>query len=240
MAEANFSDHRLDLQRDGFTNFSLGKMPSLLALQRGLIDLSSRYATRPLKALDQLHEVLPLSSLNSLRLEAIQAIHRDTEFRADLSNKVAPLLIDLLGPDLAVQKKFNLVISIPGDPGSQIPMHADTWTGNSPFELNLWIPLTEVAGTQSMFILPLQKWKARKREWDRHTGTIQDCMENWRDDFRFIALSPGEVLLFWHALPHGNVVNQEKSTRWALNLRFKNTFTPYGEKSLGDYFTPWK
>ena len=46
----------------------------------------------------------------------------------------------------------------------------------------------------------------------------------------------GEALIFstdnFHYIP----INETNKTRWSLNIRFKNLFTPYGERNLLDYF----
>ena len=39
-------------------------------------------------------------------------------------------------------------------------------------------------------------------------------------------------------LPHGNVVNNEKETRWSLNCRFKGIFSPYADKRIGEFYEP--
>ena len=46
------------------------------------------------------------------------------------------------------------------------------------------------------------------------------------------------MLIFNQALPHGNIVNNEKETRWSMNCRFKSVFSPYGDKKLGEFFEP--
>ena len=35
-------------------------------------------------------------------------------------------------------------------------------------------------------------------------------------------------------------MNKEKETRWSMNCRFKNPFTPYSEKKIGEFFSPLK
>ena len=50
-------------------------------------------------------------------------------------------------------KKKYLSIQLPEDNSSILPIHTDVWSGNSPFELVLWIPLVSVKKTKSMFIL---------------------------------------------------------------------------------------
>jgi sporadic carbohydrate cluster 2OG-Fe(II) oxygenase len=235
-----FQDQAAELLKNGFTQFRFGDAGFIDSLSRELKNLAATRLGGPVESLELVHESLGDQSLNSLRVDAIQTLNRNREFRDHLLENARPLLEKILGPDLAVQKNISLVISTPGDDTSQIPLHADTWTGHSLFELNLWIPLTRVFKTQSMFILPLERMVARKNEWDGKDGSIDQLMTKWKTDLHFIDANPGEAILFWHHLPHGNTVNLEKHTRWSLNLRFKNLFSPYGDKGLGDYFVPWK
>tara|TARA_Y100000746_G_C15303863_1_gene366821 strand:- start:190 stop:498 length:309 start_codon:yes stop_codon:yes gene_type:complete len=48
----------------------------------------------------------------------------------------------------------------------------------------------------------------------------------------------GEYLIFLSKVYHYIPINLEKNTRWSLNFRYKNTFTPYGKKGYLDYFEP--
>ena len=50
----------------------------------------------------------------------------------------------------------------------------------------------------------------------------------------------GKVLIFSPNVLHGNVINDEPTTRWSFNCRFTGLFTPYGtaERSLGAYYQP--
>ena len=59
----------------------------------------------------------------------------------------------LLGPDLALQSKLNLSIQMPGDTTSVLDMHSDCNSGDTPFQYNIWIPLTNAFSTNSMFLL---------------------------------------------------------------------------------------
>ena len=55
---------------------------------------------------------------------------------------------------------------------------------------------------------------------------------------KWLKIDRGSYLLFNQSLPHGNVVNLEKQTRVSMNCRFKNLFSPYGDKKIGEFFTP--
>ena len=59
---------------------------------------------------------------------------------------------------------------------------------------------------------------------------------------KWINLKAGEAILFSPNCLHGNVVNKEKNTRWSLNVRYKNIFSPYSkiknEKKIGSFYKP--
>jgi sporadic carbohydrate cluster 2OG-Fe(II) oxygenase len=235
------AQHKDNLLKNGFTIIDLGQASLIESMQEELVAYSKEIIGHDLKEykLENLHLDLPVELLNNFRLGSIKLINQNQHFRKSITDAVAPYFHTFLGPDLAIQRNINLVISLPGDTTSQIPLHSDVWTGHSPFELNFWLPFTLTYKTQSMFILPLEKWMLRKEEFKNSKNTIQELMKLWQKDFIFIEVNPNQALIFWHNLPHGNCVNQETISRLALNIRVKNLFTPYGQKGLGDYFIPW-
>ena len=58
------------------------------------------------------------------------------------------------------------------------------------------------------------------------------------NDLIWLNVKFGQVVIFDHSLPHGNVINKEKETRWSINCRFKSLFTPYKDKRIGEYYEP--
>lgn len=226
---------------DGFATIDLGNSSFIEDIQSELLLFIEEFTGKKINSnkLESIHHLINPETLNDFRLQCIKRINNNQKFREVLSKRALPYFQQLLGPDLAIQKNLNLVISLPEDLTSQIPLHSDVWTGHSPFELNLWVPFTKTFKTQSMFILPLEKWLERKKESFEDGQTIQHLMKTWENDFIQIEMNPGQALIFWHALPHGNVINREIDSRIAINVRIKNLFAPYGDKGLGDYFIPW-
>ena len=43
---------------------------------------------------------------------------------------------------------------MPGDESSLLAVHSDVWSGDSPFEVVVWLPLVNCFKTKSMYILP--------------------------------------------------------------------------------------
>ena len=59
-----------------------------------------------------------------------------------------------------------------------------------------------------------------------------------KNKIKQLKINYGQCLIFNQSLPHGNVVNKEKQTRWSMNCRFKTIFSPYGDKKIGEFFLP--
>ena len=103
--------------------------------------------------LNKLHQIIDLKDLNNLRLKIISEINLDKNFRFHYYNISKQTLSSLVGNELAMQNNINLSIQFPKDESSLLPMHADTWSGDSPFETVIWLPLVNCYKTKSMFIL---------------------------------------------------------------------------------------
>ena len=120
-----------------------------------------------------------------------------------------------------------------------LPVHADVWSGDSPYEVVLWIPMVDCRRTKSMFILnrPLdEKFHPELAKFAR--GGAEALYREIEPHLTFIDIAYGQVLLFSQNLMHGNRVNDEPETRWSMNCRFKGLFTPYADKRLGEFFEP--
>lgn len=179
--------------------------------------------------LENLHHYKSTSEINDVRLRAIAYLNKSDKFINDILEPFSPFLEELIGPDILRQKRLNLVIHMPEDETSVIPIHSDVLTGNSPFEVGLWLPLTKCNKENSMFILPYQLWK------EERIG--KTCL-----DSSFVPLLPqvGEVIFFKHFLPHGNILNESNETRISLNVRFKHLWAPENKKNLVNYYEIFK
>ena len=188
---------------------------------------------------NNLHKYLKIEHLNDFRLKLIYKINDDTNFKANYFNLARPYIEKIVGNELVMQTRINLSIQIPKDDSSLLPVHADTWSGDSPFEVVVWIPLVDCYKTKSMFILPPEKNKKLTKNFKKTAGeSSENLFDNIANDLEWINIKKGNVLIFNQSLPHGNRINKEKETRWSMNCRFKSIFTPYGDKKLGEFFEP--
>ena len=190
--------------------------------------------------LDHFHEHVEVNRLNEMRLAVLARLLNDSEFRALYFACGRKLIETIVGSELAMQRGIGLSIQMPGDDSSLLLLHSDTWGSEcSPFEVVFWVPLVDCTRTKSMFLLPPEadrRWRKRIHEFEkRGTEALYQAVE---PELEWVDIRFGEVMLFTPTLMHGNRVNREPTTRWSFNIRFKGLFTPYANKTLGEYFAP--
>lgn len=190
--------------------------------------------------LNHFGESLGEKPLNDARLHIIRTLGATKWFRLAYFNTAKKLLNTIAGNELAMQTRVSMSIQLPGDDSSLLPVHADTWSGDSPYEVVLWIPMVDCYKTKSMFILPPKEERKLNLNFkDFADRSAEDLFDSIRDHVTWLDIPYGKVLLFSQTLMHGNIVNEEASTRWTMNCRFKGLYTPYGDmKALGEYFAP--
>ena len=189
--------------------------------------------------LNNIHEKVSVPDLNAFRLRIIRGINGIEDFRSMYFRVARPYLETIVGNELAMQLRVNLSIQFPGDDSSLLPVHADTWSGDSPFEAVVWLPLVDCYGTKAMYLLPPEPAAELNREFrQRAGGSSEELYQAIAHRVEWLKVNYGEVLIFNQGLPHGNRVNDEAETRWSMNCRFKGVFTPYGDKKIGEFFEP--
>lgn len=201
------------------------------------LKLKKSYNTQFL--LNNIHKFIKLKDLNSFRVKIINKINKSEEFKKNFYFLAKPFLDNLVGNELAMQNSISLSIQLPNDDSSILPVHSDVWSGDSPFEIVVWLPLVKCFKTKSMFLLPPKHYKQFEKKFKAlFKKDSEKIFQEIKNKLEWINIKSGEVLLFNQSLPHGNRVNLEKDTRWSLNCRFKSIFSPYGDKKIGEFFQP--
>ena len=201
--------------------------------------LQQEIAADPLDTLNYIHNHVSNLDLNSFRLKIIQGINSRNDFRELYFKTASTYLEQIVGNELVMQNRINLSIQFPGDESSLLPIHADTWAGDSPYEVVVWLPLVDCFKTKTMYILgPNNLDKLNKSFLNSNEKTSASLYEEIKNDVTWLDVKFGEVLIFNQSLPHGNIINEESETRWTMNCRFKSIFTPYGDKKIGEFFEP--
>ncbi|MBT3586363.1 MAG: hypothetical protein HN509_15760 [Halobacteriovoraceae bacterium] len=195
----------------GFFQFVIEDRVSLDQLRQEVLSFSSD----PIDNLSTIHQKISTSDINNYRMDMIRKINAKEDLREKYYQLGKTHLDIIVGNELAIQKNINLSIQMPGDETSTMALHRDCEAGNSPFEVVLWIPLTDSFASNS---IQMQA---------RNEGQL-----------KALTVPYGNGLVFSHSLLHGNLVNKESKTRVSINLRFKSLWAPYGNKGLGESFLP--
>lgn len=245
MYKKNYSKFERDFINKGLIIKRVEKINSLAyvneIIKKNLIKiLKLKIKTKNLN-LNKLHDYINEKNINAVRLKLISSINKDKNFRKNFFELAKNMLSKIVGNELAMQNNINLSIQIPHDETSLLPIHSDTWSGDSPFESVLWLPMVNCYNTKSMFILNSKKMNTFNRTFsNKKIKSISDLYKRFKKDLNFLKINYGDYLLFNQNLPHGNLINITKETRVSLNCRFKGLFTPYSQKDLGSFFSPLK
>ncbi len=189
--------------------------------------------------LNNFHKFLKSDDLNKFRVNLISHINKSFRFKKNFFLSAKPYLELLVGNELMMQNNISLSIQLPKDDSSLLPIHSDVWSGDSPFEVVVWMPLVNCSKTKSMYLLPPSKYKKIEKKFKSLLSKDSEIIfEKIKKNVKWINIKRGEILLFNQSLPHGNRVNLENETRWSMNCRFKSIFSPYGDKKLGEFFQP--
>lgn len=206
----------------GYTKVNIENMKSFQLLENQIKNNFNNASS-----LDCIHLNYQTDKLNDHRMAAFRSINSLVNWEECYFSLASNAISKLLGSDILIQNKLNLSIQMPGDESSQLSLHTDTLSGQSEFEIVLWVPFTKAFDTNSMFIFDLEKTKeiySRLSNFEREG--MNSVYNNFKDHAHFVNLEVGEALIFSPTLFHGNVVNKTNSTRVSINCRFKSLFSP--------------
>ena len=190
--------------------------------------------------LNSFHKFSNAASLNDVRVRIHSGLGSAPEFRKLVFNCVKKYLFDLVGNEIVMQRNVNPVTHLPRDKTQLLYLHTDAWSGCSPYEVILWLPLVDVYDTKSMYLCKRDPNNKHMRELKDglKIDSAVELLKKIRPDIAPVKMKFGEALLFSPTLMHGAEENQTDETRFVLNVRFKSLFSPYGTKALGETFLP--
>ncbi len=232
-----------DFEERGYHIFDIEDRSGLDRIRRAVANQLSKEIGTPFEDisefLNRAADRVSVADLNSVRLGIFNAVNRESWFRSTYYKLARGVLATLVGNELAMQRRINLSIQLPGDESSLLPVHSDVWSGDSAFEVVVWVPLVDCYSTKSMFILPRKLNDEHSKRLPEFQG--KDTEELFRaiePDVEWVTVSVGQGLIFTHTLMHGNRRNEENEARWSMNCRFKSLLSPYDSKRLGEFFEP--
>ena len=113
--------------------------------------------------LENLHKLVEIKSLNRLRMNLFNNLNKSSNFKKNVFESSQQFIESCVGSEIC-SSDINLSIQMPNDETSLLEMHTDFFSGESLFQVNLWIPFVNVKKTQSMFIIdPINSYKILKK-----------------------------------------------------------------------------
>lgn len=229
---------------NGYVLFPLENLEALTEVRKNIFKTARDLLTlksdlNEKEFFDKTQDFVSVDKLNSFRVSLIAAMARSESLRPLIYSLARNHLHWIVGNELAMQRACNLSIQLPNDDSSLLPLHCDTWQGNSPFEMVFWLPLVDCYKTKSMYILPRESTEKIVKNFPHYSKfSIGELYKEFKTKLVSLDVPFGHGLIFSHAMLHGNNVNEERDTRWSMNIRFKPLLSPYGSKELGESFLP--
>lgn len=230
--KTNLKSIENDFLKKGFVKTNLQK--NYLSKYKNLKALIKKKFKKYFKENDfeSFHRNVSYKDINKIRMDIIKYINTNRKLKQDIYLSLKPVIDSMLGPDIIIQKSINLGIQMPDDTSRPL-FHKDTPL-SSYHEIVLWIPLVNCE--KSMCMLMVER-KMQKDAEKILNGKKEDRFDNFiKKNGKLEKIKFGQALIFntnnYHYIP----INKTKKTRWAINLRLKNLFTPYGERNLLDYY----
>ena len=190
--------------------------------------------------LENLHKFIDSNEINTKRIKCFRAINKNDNWEEEYFSTASKSLTSLLGPDISIQSKLNLSIQMPHDCSSGLDLHTDALSGQSVFEVVLWVPLTRAFESNSMYIFSKEKsYEILRNLKENENKGMKNLFNEYKDHANFLKVNFGECLIFSPTLFHGNVLNKTRNTRVSINCRFKNLFShesKSGERRLGSFY----
>ena len=142
--------------KNGYIKFKINNK-SINFLRRKIILFTEEITNLKKINLEKFHEIYKIEKLNNLRIKLYDMLNSDKDFNNKIFNSCFKHVELMVGSELC-NGNLNLSIQYPHDKTSVLSMHTDFFSGESIFQVNLWIPFVNVKKTSSMFIINPQKY----------------------------------------------------------------------------------
>ena len=216
--------------------FKADDQDQIKELQKLLLQHVKHKTGENLGSLEDLHRIFDSSNVNAFRLSCFDLINNMKLDWAEIVKKLAFRIIkERIGPDYLIQQKANISIQMPFDKTSILPIHSDCISGESPWQHNLWIPLTRASNTAAMFMVSKEETinyvSEMQKIHDKNKSNIKNGyanLVNIANNYKkyFLDCKDGDILVFCPLVLHGNTINKESYTRVSINIRLKSIYAP--------------
>jgi len=232
--------NKFNLWTDGFAKYQFNKSQKnkIKKIKNKIInEVKKEYKSKKNISLEKFHyEEFKKKNFNDFRLKVIKRINNIDNLHNMFFEIFKEKMIDFFGKDIAVQKNINLTIQRPHD-FFRAQLHRES-PPDTAYEIVLWVPLVNCKKTMSLYLFPLKDSQKVEKVLKTQTKKENDLEKYALKKGIGVDVNFGEYIIFCSKVYHYIPINIENNTRWSINLRYKNMFSPYGKKGYLDYFKP--
>jgi sporadic carbohydrate cluster 2OG-Fe(II) oxygenase len=158
----------------------------------------------------------------------------------------------IVGPDIDLQAVPYLRISRPGIKEDNIGLHRDTFYGNTAYEVSCIVPLEDFTKGAAVNVMPKSQ-NLGPLDFERleHETITKGSKQNQigflyatkkiknldRSKLYAPLMKVGDYMMFSLCMIHGQEKNTSGSTRWSIDFRFRNSFSPLNVNLKDNYYT---
>lgn len=191
-------------------------------------------------------------------IERLSQCAAESQLMAELVRLHSHTFLTLFGPDIDMQAVPHVRVSRPARESDVIHWHRDTFYGNSPWELNLWVPLFPLGEGTGFECLPgshvvpvknlrpfhdpnpfrrsVTRGSASNRIGYAYAPKVDDTIEGMSaDDVVLLRPRVGQGILFFGSMVHRGV-NRSGEIRVSIDFRLRNAHSPTYTKP--GYYVP--
>ena len=169
-------------------------------------------------------------------INKIKSIQKSKSFHILYKRFIKNEIANFFPYKIEYQKFPNIRVLIQDDLDSIVPFHCDKWYNHSSDEINFWIPLHDVEGSESLQFVELKESKKIEKkilEKKLSYASINNIISKYSKP---VKCKYGQMLKFSPLNLHGNILNKTKLPRISIDFRIKKLNSKFHNKLLGGYF----
>jgi sporadic carbohydrate cluster protein (TIGR04323 family) len=167
---------------------------------------------------------------------AVYDLFLSAEFIKLYDDLCSSIVVDLFAGKAAYQAVPSVRIQMPGQ--ISVNYHTDEWYGHGHEVQNFWLPLTEVGGTNSMFVTDEATSRRITQQISDGRKSIVEMNELARSVCSPLNLSFGEIFHFNSRIIHGTEINGTDKTRVSFDFRMLRDGDDRGLKDQSFFLRP--
>lgn len=234
------SNMEKEYRHNGIARVRLPRVHALFELREKLTHKLQLHFNSPELTLETLHKYIPDDQRDETGWFLSQYFWKKN-FCRNIAAENYDLLMRFVGPDIYFQTKPYLRIARPNTEGDNIGFHRDTLYGQSPYEVSIHVPLTNLGKNSCLrfwkgsHLRPDGEFKLTEKDTDsvkkgskKHEMGFVYASKSFEEDDNLVPLplKIGEAAIFPPSTIHGQQINKGKTTRVSFDFRIVSKFAP--------------